>query len=649
MAHSGSWFFRVIQLVCQWGLRRAHRGFLGQGSGLWPVFGREQARHLLPGCNRLCILATWFVAWGCVTGVAVGQTPRVPSPQDAIACSETVVRWVREWQVTDDAPECDGVAIILRLQGQVIAQATATHDRRRNLSLATRTALLRAGRRLPTDRDAVWEERVASIAVSVELAGPMVPIAVRTESDVAAAFSPGIDGVGVRLGEQVRMRFPSQMLPSGEDGLRAARALVSEISGDPVRGLATIEELLEAGYVFYRFRTTHMAQIDPSLGPVFLHRGGRIIAQPEINTASLMRLADGMASHLLRRQWPGTEPYGMMGTLNPVHGTADSSYADPMAQALVVSALWSYATLERVQADRAKAAGDAARSLLRSLAQVSESERGPWETAAEAAASVIALSDVMAESQDLEVELHQLRNKCAARLALAFDVSSGQFASDVPRSAYGMVAIAYVRLSKDQSGAISRASASACVRAAYRNTSADQLLLQMPYLAWAELELTEAGEAPASAAALIELRRQTWKNQLTFETLEPADWDFVGSLVVLGGQAALPNWHSIRPLPWLATMLGHAQLTSGTLIEGEAAAELQRTLALARFAAQLAAGPEAGHMYARPDRSMHGVRAALWDQRMPPEATAVALDGICRLVRAADALAARNEAGKQGP
>jgi hypothetical protein len=584
---------------------------------------------------------------------AAGQVDRGPGPKEATEATDIVVQWVREWQVSDTAPACAGVAIALRLDGQVIATTSCVVDPARNLSLAARTALLRAGRHLPADRDAVWESRVASIAVSVELAGPMIPIAVRSTTDLATAFSPGVDGVAVRLADRVEARFPSQMLASGEDGLSAARSLAAELAGDPTRALEDIEQLLELGYVFYRFRTTHMAQPAPSVGPVFLHRGGRIVAQTEITTATLVRLADGMAAHLVGRLWPGVEPYGLMGTPDPVSGRHAGMFEQPAAQAFAASALLTYAALERAPHEGARSAHDAATEIIRELAAVADGEPKPWDQPIAAAACLIAITDleraILANGEPFDPEVTLLRERCSLRVAGLFDVDAGQFSAEVLPMAYGLVALAQVRIAQGPQPMLTRAAASAAVRGAYRNSPAEALIFQMPWLAWADMELAGADAVPPSSAAMIELRRQMWSSQLGIDTLEPADWDFAGSLAVVGGSAGLPSWQSLRPLPWVASMLAHKGLTPGSLTEGEAAQELQRVLKLARFAAQLAAGPEISHMYVRPERSLFGVRAALWDQRMPAEATAVALEGLCRVLAAADALAARTAAQNSSP
>ncbi len=56
---------------------------------------------------------------------------------------------------------------------------------------------------------------------------------------------------------------------------------------------------------------------------------------------------------------------------------------------------------------------------------------------------------------------------------------------------------------------------------------------------------------------------------------------------------------------------------------------------------RLAAGGGAGARAPRPPPAGGGVRAALWDPRMPPEATAMTMLAVAEFLRSLDALESR--------
>ncbi|GAB4385057.1 MAG: hypothetical protein Kow0022_09550 [Phycisphaerales bacterium] len=212
------------------------------------------------------------------------------------------------------------------------------------------------------------------------------------------------------------------------------------------------------------------------------------------------------------------------------------------------------------------------------------------------------------------------------------------------QSAWGVLSLAMVRLARAGDADVPLTTADAVVRSVFRQTPSTRLVSHFPWLGWADIELAGESEPIKAAAALLEARRLIDDHQLDVTVLAPDDRDLAGAVVYTSGTSPLPNWNSIRPLPLLADMLADRRLTSGSLSEGEAAQELSCLLGLIRFTRQLAGDAADGHMYVRPDRARWGVRMALWDPRMPLEATALALDGICRSLDAIDALAARAEA-----
>ena len=124
--------------------------------------------------------------------------------------------------------------------------------------------------------------------------------------------------------------------------------------------------------------------------------------------------------------------------------------------------------------------------------------------------------------------------------------------------------------------------------------------------------------------------------------------DLAGAIVftkAAAGQRAMPTWQAARPLAFIATMLGDPRLTD----DAEVAAELSRLLQSLRFLRQLTASEADGHMYRSPDRAVGGVRASLFDQRMPPEATSLTLIAVCETIRSLEQIESRRGAAGEAP
>lgn len=601
------------------------------------VLGRLSRHFVLFLRHMLCVAATAMV---CTAATA---QEGLPDPQTSTEAARQVMGWIADWHVDDAGPKLEGASVCIRLDGKVIGRSEAYGGTSDPLGEATRAAMLRAGSNLPADWDVRSEAARSRLMIEVELAGPLVPLEGASDAELTLGVSPGLDGVAVRVGDRVAARFPLQMLPARESSAQAIRSLVAELSEDPGRGLSEIRELRELGYVFYRFRTVQMAQLDPRATPVFLHRGGRVIEPGEINTPSLHAMADGLADHLIHRRWPGIEPFGLMGTIDPVTGRVEARAEHPATQALVISALSTYARLDGGDTDTRQRARSAIGELVRELSDVAEDEAAPWDDAGGAAAVIVALGDARGYYNADDEKIGAMSDKCHQRLLEAIDRRRGGFAAVTPEGAWGVVALATVRLALAGDPNVSKALADGVVRTAFRDTPGPMLVSQFPWLGWADMELAGVSEPIKATTAMLEVRRQINEHQLDVTTLSPADRDLAGSVVFSTGGSPLPNWNSIRPLPLLADMLADARLTSGTLREGEAAEEIGHLLSLVRFARQLASDRSDAHMYLRPERAMWGVRMALWDPRMPLESSALALDGVCRTLRAVHTIASRSD------
>ncbi|MFI4896828.1 MAG: hypothetical protein ACIARR_03275, partial [Phycisphaerales bacterium JB059] len=225
---------------------------------------------------------------------SAGAQTAPPGPVAAMEAYRTVRDWVRSGEVPDEAaeglPSCAGASVTLMLEGRVVGRASLFARE----GEAPGEVIWRAGRAALVQARATREdvvERGGEIRVSVELAGALTPM---TEDELRApalTLSPGLDGVAVRRGERVEGVFPGQMLRRGSDAGRALVGLVGEIAGDARAGLEPIGKLKARGYVFYRFRATHLAQPEAGSAAVFLQRGGGVVERGAISLASLRAFA----------------------------------------------------------------------------------------------------------------------------------------------------------------------------------------------------------------------------------------------------------------------------------------------------------------------------------------------------------------------
>src|SRR5207249_4098581 len=92
------------------------------------------------------------------------------------------------------------------------------------------------------------------------------------------------------------------------------------------------------------------------------------------------------------------------------------------------------------------------------------------------------------------------------------------------------------------------------------------------------------------------------------------------------------TWNTARPLAFGATMLADQRLTG----DKERGLELARVLAGLRFLRQLEADDATAWMYPNRSRALGGVRSAPWDQRMPPDASAMSLLAVCETMKYLD-------------
>jgi hypothetical protein len=339
-------------------------------------------------------------------------------------------------------------------------------------------------------------------------------------------------------------------------------------------------------------------------------------------------MGERIAAYLIAQQWPGSERFGMVGARDVVSGRTNPEVAPVYEQALVAHALLQFSNghAEPVHL-RAR---EVALQLLDDLGAVQPGEPAPWDDGIGSAACVIAMSD---EIEGFHTpEWIRLQTKCLKTLAGLYSPIDG-FIPEIPAGAQGLVAWALVR-SGDKN-------AERAVRAVFRDTPPGQLAGQMPFLGWAELGLSEHKNEVPAAGMLTQMRSRMWDHQLQKSDLDWRDRDFIGAVVFTNGSSTLPTSGNLRPIAMACSMLGDPRLTPGTIADGAVASEIGRVASSMRFVDQLVMSKASGFVSRAPHRCIGGVRSSLWEWKVSPASSAIALLAAIEFERSVKSIAAR--------
>lgn len=584
------------------------------------------------GCYQaIALLVGWLFL---VEPSARAQAPLtdLPSAADTMSAYRAVDAWVREGGAPSDAqpidpPGTEGASITLRLGGQVIGRGASMSKGGDAIWSAARQAWVQAVETLPVEHDALRAERVKEVlprvTIDLELAGRLTPLLGETEAAIGAQVSPGIEGLAARVGERMEALFPGMMLSTNTTPEEAVRIAAGKLGLPPLplRDLATKHRL-----TLYRFPARHLAQTKPLAEPVFLYRGGRVVGAGEITGLALRQASAAIARHLMSHDWPGAERHGMTGDYLPLVDRFQPMIAPPLEQGAVALALTRFASVPGMaRADADKALRFASR-ILTQLAQVTPDETDPLADPLAAAMWLAAFSTDPSGKAAVPVEFAE-----SARRQVLTCWEGGNWSVKAPPAGRGLIAYALALDAADESPEV----ASAMVRTLFRDTDRSRLVSEMPWLGWAELATTGPDQPVPATDALLEMRRTLWDFQLSSRDLGQNEADMLGGIVFTRGRNPIPTWHTLRPLAFVATMLGDRRLTP----DPDVVPELAHLRPSLRFAIQLQLEETLGHMAREPARGTGGVRPALWDQTASLEASSMALLTLCETLHAMDARA----------
>lgn len=557
----------------------------------------------------------------------------------ALESLRTVRAWLDAWSVEGAAaPPVAAASVTLLLGGELVARAKVIappgSDGHGVLEEAAILAMAQAAERLRLTRDALYEERARaagrSLHALVELGGVPVPMEVETFERAAALISPGVGGVGARMGAKQALVFPSAMLISSMDPSAALRSAGAEALGEAEAALSEAPAMARRGVRFLAFECIAVAEVGEDRAAMILDRGGRVFEQRDVSSAMLRDLGARIADHAARPDADsGQSPAGLT--------QATLAYA---------LARWSAVPGAGNEAQRTAWRRRAGAMVARAAPQLGE--------ASPAAAALWMMAEAAVSGQEwVDPErasgLALARGSAGEVVVRAIGASTGE--APAPLTAALLAWAGAHRAGVLGDGALLDRSDD-LLRSAYARTPAGEWVGLLPWAGWAEHEIERAKRrlgrvqtAIPGATALRETRDLVWRHQIGASDVNPGDRDLVGGIVFTRGRQALPTWQSLRPLAYLATMMGDAGLTP----EAEFPGQVLRMLASLRFLRQLCADEHvmawAGASGARP----WGVRASLWTADQPPEATALALLTIGETLRSLEAVAERRQSERPSP
>lgn len=613
-----------------------------------------------------------------------------PDPAQAMALFKRLEGWVRTGKIEahpaliERAGRSVGTAVTLRFQGILIGRGVACSDDGLTFVNAARASLEEAARRLPKPLGLAPETNafVQQLSIQLELSGTLIPISPKTYGELDLQLQRGVEGIAIRYQGDLTAVFPASMIVNDTSPGMALAAAISTASGDPTLALRDNPQsqppdfTRRTGATIYKFSTQTLAQPTAAQPPTFLFRGHKVISDTEITLPNLRAFAHNLAQYLLR--WGSAVSRSPSSTANWPQGTylpTRDSYAQPAAS-LAEFAVVTYA-LHRLMAVEARlgplAAIDPASSTYSPLFDITprfniarvEELRKALDTPQTQAqlrsqltgpmASCLQALILMSPMEGVKPALRSLPAQLVAldpQLRTVFDPVTGWHEA-IPEGARAFAAFVLAKramLMEDESGP-ARETATQAVRSVFRETKPTMLVMHMPWLGWAELTLAEDAAGPVgatgtqrtavpAAAALRDMRDLIEKFQLTESDAGVEGPDLVGGIVFTSSLQLLPSAHSLRPLAFLATMIGEPRLTD----ESEKMAHLAKLLSGLRFTRQLALDQSAAWCAVDAPTALWGIRASLWDTRQSPEATALALLAVCNTL---DSLTPRETSPRQ--
>jgi hypothetical protein len=620
------------------------------------VFGRWVDKVGSRGAARAFSVVLLLVVGVVILGFAGAARAQTPSPEDTLTAFSAVQRAVRAWtplKETETLPRAAGACVTLKLHGEVIARGEAwapvlapgsanSEVVREALASALKQGEPKLG--VPNDamRDAAVLEVAKEIVISVELAGPLGVIEPATWEEAETSLRPGLDGVAVRSANEMVAIFPSQMMLTNTLPHRALGSAAAQIigKGGAAAALDEPKKIREKNAIrMYNFRVGHAAQGTAEGSAVALFRGGRLMAPGAMMTVAQVRQMGADAAQFLIRN----------GGSNAANAECPNG---TLSELLALYALGRWMQVQQVDGFTWET------GLARCAEKLAWEKPEPGSQAMHVLAKF--RNDPPWPPKPVSRELFLTRMRVESRLLFAPQAlqpaqqNPGEVKELDPNAVrlelrpLSVLAALDLEASTNERLPAVFEGTGKLLQSIHSEVGENRLISMMPWLGWADMEqeLTiRAAGGPAKdiqfAVAYRRMREQCWKHQLTASTATEDTLDMIGGIVFTSGIGEgsgnpYPTWQCVRPLAFIATMLGDSRLTEPK----ERDAEIVRMMQAMRFLRQLQVDDASAWMYPNPELAKGGIRAAAWDNSEPIDATSLTLLCVTEFLKSLDKLSA---------
>lgn len=534
------------------------------------------------------------------------------------------------------------VHVTLRLDGLTLGQATVavpTSQHRSTVDLMdyTRRGVAQAldvclervrklneqmpQRRLPTD----MADLAPLLQLDLQCAYP--PVAMRFDSpiDLPGLFRVGEHGLMLSHEGRNAWLFAGNAIAANLNLQAQIDRLLGQLDLPPI----TSQKLgKKDGPALHRFEMIHLVRLRQADDPAQLVRGRVPLETAPLNGKQADRYAAMWAKHLIARQQPGG---WFAGTYLPSANQYEPALSDPASCGLACYALARYARSLNPEDPRRQAAETAAIKGITALTKqllgregASITERPNLLQLSDCSMALIALLETPGTAK-----LKKQRDRLAGAI-LAMQKPNGVFrnadaakARDATIPTASLAAYAMARMYDQARQPQHLQCARRAIDVLLQNTPASKLPSAYPWLPMAEFELSRVGKGSPALVTFREAAIDILKKQVEAEQISPTGLgkDAVGGFTQQSNFIGEPTWLSARPLAMIAASLRVPYFVS----------EKERTLWLVnaargmRFLAQLTTEPAGCYYVRNPGRALGGVHTAMWDNRQPLAATAMAL------------------------
>lgn len=599
---------------------------------------------MMPSMNIACRI--WVTITAIVIGVCApanaqtrssGALAPLPDLAATVLAFDTVRRWVDDFETpSQNEPGAavplngvSGVYVALRHNGRLLGAGSAVGDDDHVLLRATRRAMGEALGAIGAIPRALAIDFGARMAVEVEVAGAPVPLVGRAPGDLASQIEPGLDGIGLRRGDQQAARFPAQM--AAANNAAEAEHLLIPLAAEIELSHSTPAQILARTDVsVYRFRTIHLAERTPRGDRFEAFRSDEHVSIKSVTRQSIAQTADRLARHILRSRSPGPpSPPGLLGDYRPTHDAYAAPFATNVDQALAAFALAHYSQTPGVDAATARKANQVAQSLILDLVAEGTGRPDPYQSTLASAAVVHAIVELHHDARR-DMRLNQGLIQAMQQMTLGFRNESGFVESDpdarrefqLPPHLQALCLSAQCRLLGRE--------AAVTLRPETIRRELDRLWEQvpmpehvslLPWMGWAELDYARAtGEPLARQEELRRIRSVLGGSRLGSPD-RPASADLHGGFDLRPGGRVDADAHTLRPTPFLGTMLADERLTPSDEVPLSLGLHFQTM----RFLMQLTVRESSTWRLPNAPRALGGVRAAVWDSDQPVMAQTLGL------------------------